>query len=91
MTVSKLPDQHQYNDQSIGSVDFLLAIMRDHTMPLAIRVDAAAKLLPIYQPPPQTLCIRITGGLPKELANIETKSSDYFDWRDRPEDQTSVH
>lgn len=39
---------HKYDNPSIGSEDFLLAIMRDPTIALTIRMDAAAKLLPIY-------------------------------------------
>jgi hypothetical protein len=81
---------HQYDDPSINGEQFLLAVMHDRSLPLAIRVDAADRLLPLYQEPRPVQTITITGGLPKELANIEARSSDVFDWRDR-RDATANH
>jgi hypothetical protein len=81
---TKPPDlTHAYDDPSINSMDFLLAIMRDHSVALAIRMDAAAKLLPLYREPPQTVYIKITGGLqltPEELAAIKARNQDVFAW-----------
>ena len=78
---------HKYDNPLIGSEDFLLAIMRDPTVALAIRLDAAAKLLPIYRDPTQTLHITVTGGLPalspEQTVAFEVRNRDMFDWRDR--------
>jgi hypothetical protein len=83
---------HQYDNPSLDGEQFLLAIMHDRALPLTIRVDAATRLLPIHRKPRPVQKITITGGLPKDFANIAARSSDYFDWRDRPEDQnSSVH
>jgi hypothetical protein len=78
---------HEYDDPTLDAVDFLLAVMHDQTLAIAIRVDAAAKLLPIYRPPPQVIHIKITGGLgdltPAELADYEARApGDALDWND---------
>ena len=83
---------HEYDNPELSSVDFLLAVMRDVTLSLAIRMDAAAKLLPIYREPPQTLTIKIVGGLGelthKELVAYEARApGDVLDWNSKK----SVH
>ena len=85
--------EHQYDDPSLSAVDFLLCIMRDVTLSLAIRMDAAHKLLPLYRDPPQTLHIKITGGLGDlthdELVAYEARApGDVLDWNDS---KHSVH
>jgi hypothetical protein len=87
MMSSASPASHEYDDPSLSAVDFLLAVMRDQTLPLAVRADAANKLLSIYRPPPQTLNIRITGGLGEltheELVAYEARApGDVLDWND---------
>jgi hypothetical protein len=84
---------HEYDDPSLDAVGFLLAVMHDQTLSLAVRVDAAHKLLPIYRPPPQILNIRITGGLGdlthEELVAYEARApGDVLDWNDA---KHSVH
>src|SRR6516165_7971842 len=37
---------HLYNDPDLSPIEFMLAVMRDTTLPLAIRLDAAAKVAP---------------------------------------------
>ena len=90
MTSSSSPASvHEYDDPSLSAVDFLLAVMHDQTLSLAIRMDAADKLLPIYRDPPQTLNIRITGGLGdlthEELVAYEARApGNVLDWNDKP-------
>jgi hypothetical protein len=89
MTSSSSTVSHEYDDPSLDAVDFLLAVMRDVTLPLAIRMDAANKLLPVYRPPPQILHIKITGGLGElthaELADHEARRDDgLFAWDLKP-------
>jgi hypothetical protein len=84
---------HEYDDPSLDAVGFLLAVMHDQTLSLAVRMDAANKLLPIYRPPPQTLHIKITGGLGEltheELVAYEALApGDALDWNDA---KHSVH
>jgi hypothetical protein len=84
---------HEYDDPAIGGMDFLLAVMRDVSVPLAIRIQAAAALLPVYRAPPQVLTIRITGGLGEltheELVAFEARApGDVLDWNDS---KHSVH
>jgi hypothetical protein len=42
---------HAYDNPSIRPKDFLLAVMRDTTVPLGQRIDAAGKALPLCHPP----------------------------------------
>jgi hypothetical protein len=77
---------HAYDDPDLDSVGFLLAVMHDQTLSLAIRMDAAHKLLPIYQKT-ELVRIKITGGLgeltPAELADYEARApGDVLDWND---------
>jgi hypothetical protein len=85
---------HAYDNPSLDGEQFLTAVMHDRSVALAILMDAAAKLLPIYQEPRPIQTITITGGLPEltpaELADIEARRCEVFDWRDRPEVDT-VH
>jgi hypothetical protein len=89
MTSHASPAIHEYDDPSLDAVGFLLAVMRDTTLSLAIRMDAANKLLPVYRPPPQILHIKITGGLGDltlaELADYEARRDDgLFAWDLKP-------
>jgi hypothetical protein len=61
-----------YNDPTLSPKDFLLAVMRDHRLPLAARIEAATKVS-VYEHPrlaqvnqDMTIgaTIRIEGGLP---------------------------
>ena len=68
---------------------FLLAVMHDTSLALAIRMDAADKLLPLYQKPQPIQTIKITGGLHdlthEELVNYEAHSSgNDFAWDLKP-------
>src|SRR5262249_2305567 len=44
----KGPQPHLYDDPDLSPLEFMLAVMRDTTLPLAIRLDAAAKVAPFY-------------------------------------------
>ena len=82
---------HQYDNPELSAVDFLLCVMRDVELSLAVRVDAAAKLLPLYQKT-QTITIRIEGGMPNltpddvaAYAALATRSSgNDFAWDMKP-------
>jgi hypothetical protein len=87
---------HPYDDPELSAVDFLLAVMRDVTLPLVVRVAAAERLLPIYRPPPEVLNIKITGGLGdlthEELVAYEARApGDVLDWNDAKLADTTVH
>ena len=78
-----------YDDPSLSAVDFLLCVMRDTELSLAIRMDAADKLLPLYQKPQPVQTIKITGGLQDlthaELVALEARSSgNDFAWDMKP-------
>jgi hypothetical protein len=73
MTAKLLETPHKYDDPELSAFDFLLCIMHDQTLPLALRADAAGKLLPVYREV-KIQTVRITGGLdlsPAELAQLE--------------------
>lgn len=63
---------HDYNRDDLSPKDFLLAVMRDRRVPLAARMDAAAKvavfehprLAQVSQDVTSGVTIRIEGGLP---------------------------
>ena len=77
---------HAYDDPSLSPVDFLLCVMRDVTLPLAVRVDAADKLLPLYQKPQPIQTIKITGGM-GDLTHEELvarSGGDDFAWDLKP-------
>jgi hypothetical protein len=81
--------KNTYDDPMLSSVDFLLSVMRDRTVPIETRMDAAEKLMPIYKEI-KTVCIKIIGGM-KELtaeqkADIEARNCNVFDWRDQPKE-----
>ena len=42
--------EHAYNEPGLTSKEFLYAVMRDPTLPLGQRMDAAVKLLPLEHP-----------------------------------------
>ena len=84
--------EHAYDDPDLDSMNFLLCIMRDPAVSLHLRMDAAAKLLPLYQKT-QTIQITITGGLPnlspdEFAARVErrSRSDDFADlaWDTKP-------
>ena len=80
---------HEYDDPELSAVDFLLCVMRDQSLPLPVRVDAADKLLPLYQKPQPIQTIKITGGLQDlthaELVTLEARSSgNDFAWDLKP-------
>ena len=78
MTAKLLDTPHPYDNPELSAFDFLVCIMRDVTLPLPVRVDAAGKLLPIYREM-KTTTVRITGGLdlsPAELAELEAAKPD---------------
>ena len=85
--------EHSYDDPELSAVDFLLCVMRDTTLSLSVRADAAAKLLPLYQKT-QTIHITITGGFPNltpdEVAARVTNSGDDFAWDLKPSQRSHV-
>jgi len=44
----KGPSPHACDAPGLSPIEFMLAVMRDTTLPLAIRLDAAAKVAPFY-------------------------------------------
>ena len=67
-----LGPEHEYDDPQLSPKEFLLAVMRDKRLPVAARVDAAAKVAVYEHPRLQQVnqdltagvTIRIEGGLP---------------------------
>jgi hypothetical protein len=67
-----LEPEHAYNDSSLNSKDFMLAVMHDKRVPLQTRLDAASKvsayehprLAQVNQDVSGGLTITINGGLP---------------------------
>ena len=65
-------DDHEYNNPTLSSKEFMLAVMRDRRVPLSARLDAAAKvsayehprLAQVSQDVTSGITIRIEGGLP---------------------------
>jgi hypothetical protein len=45
------PQPHAYDHPTIKPKAFLLAVMRDQTVPLDQRIEAAGKALPLCHPP----------------------------------------
>jgi hypothetical protein len=43
---------HAYNDPDLGPLEFLLAVMRDTTLPITVRIQAAAAVAPFVTPRP---------------------------------------
>ena len=43
---------HAYNDPSLGPLEFLLAVVRDTTLPITVRVKAAEGAAPYFAPRP---------------------------------------
>jgi hypothetical protein len=43
---------HAYDAPAIRPLAFLLAVMRDHAVPLRTRIEAASMALPLTCPPP---------------------------------------
>jgi hypothetical protein len=63
------PQSHAYDDPDLSPIEFLLAVMRDTSLPLPIRISAASAVAP-YQHPRSRQdivpyhCKIIIGGLP---------------------------
>lgn len=66
------PDEHEYNDPDLSSLEFLRAVQRDQKLPMSVRIDAA-KAAAVYEHPRLAqvnqdmtvgATIRIEGGLP---------------------------
>jgi hypothetical protein len=67
----KVVRDHEYNDPNISATDFLTAVMRDRTVILNLRVDAANHLMRLPQPPPAVVTIKIEGGMPAEPVDAD--------------------
>jgi hypothetical protein len=53
--VIQLPKQdHEYNKPELSPKEFLLAIMHDRTVPMCMRIEAAAMVAPFYTSPQAT-------------------------------------
>jgi hypothetical protein len=68
-----LGPEHAYDNPELSPKEFLLAVMRDNRLPIAARMDAAAKVA-VYEHPRLAqvntdltagVTIRIEGGLPE--------------------------
>jgi len=64
------PTRHECDNPNIGATDFLLAVMHDRQLPLATRIDAAAKLLRIY--PDEWFTPRVTIRIPDQHDTLST-------------------
>ena len=67
---------HACDDPSLSATEFLYAIYRDPTFPLSVRINAAARLLPLTESVPRPVapeprCI-VIGGIPTEGTRITT-------------------
>jgi hypothetical protein len=57
----QLPKQdHEYNNPELSPKEFLLAIMHDTTVPMCMRIEAAAMVAPFYTAPQTTQKVRPT-------------------------------
>jgi hypothetical protein len=69
----KITKDHDYNDPNISPKDFMLAVMRDPSVPLSLRMDAANNVAPYehamapHIQPQVHLTLRIEGGLTTQL------------------------
>jgi hypothetical protein len=45
---------HPYDNPALTPLAFLLAVMRDHALPLSTRIEAATMALPLTSSPPLT-------------------------------------
>jgi hypothetical protein len=61
----KVERDHDYNEPGLSATDFLYRVMRDQTVPLNFRVDAANHLLRLPPPPAPVVTIKIEGGMPE--------------------------
>jgi hypothetical protein len=53
-----------YNEPDLSAREFLLRMMRNRTVPLSLRVDAANHLMRLGEPPSPVVTIKIQGGVP---------------------------
>jgi hypothetical protein len=58
------PRPHKY-DRQLSPKDFLLAVMRDPTVPLELRIDAAGKALSVHLPDPDLRDSGVTYRIPE--------------------------
>ena len=62
---------HPCDDPSLSATQFLYAIYRDPTFPISVRINAAARLLPLTESVPRAMapeprCTIVIGGIPTE-------------------------
>jgi hypothetical protein len=75
------PQTHAYDDPDLSPKDFMLAVMRDTTLPIQTRVKAAAYLLPLTEHQPRTvvhgsMITIVIGGMPEPGGIVgETQSN----------------
>jgi len=74
---------HPCDDPSLSALDFLFAVMRDRSFPISVRMDAAARLLPLTKSVPRAVapeprCTIVIGGLPTEDQDRITQSDSHF-------------
>jgi len=83
------PAPHAYDAPNLTPVQFMLAVMRDTTLPLSIRLDAASKVAPFTHPRPRPFESRlyesiphrgtiVIGGLPTEAQSETTEIGSHF-------------
>jgi hypothetical protein len=61
----KVTPDHDYNEPGLSATDFLYRVMRNQTVPLSQRVEAATYLLRLPPPPTPVVTIKIEGGMPE--------------------------
>jgi hypothetical protein len=59
--------EHEYDRRGISPIDFLLAVMRDPTLPIPIRGKAAKDLCDLGYISTETIRIDVRGGFPQLL------------------------
>jgi hypothetical protein len=74
---------HACNDPSLSAKDFLYAIYRDPTFPLSVRINAAARLLPLTESVPRAVapeprCTIVIGGIPTEAQDHDNTNRQSF-------------
>jgi hypothetical protein len=49
------PDGHAYDNPALDSLEFMRAMMHDTRLPMAVRLEAAAKIAPYEHPVPKPI------------------------------------
>jgi hypothetical protein len=62
---------NDYNEPGISATDFLYRVMRNQTVPISQRVEAANYLLRLPPPPTPVVTIKIEGGMPSEPVDAD--------------------